>query len=43
MKRPTLEEVKEYFKNAKEVECVYLNNVVDISKNIKKKTTSLFR
>ncbi len=34
MKKPTLEEVKEYFKNAKEVFCLTDNEVVDITKNI---------
>lgn len=31
-KIPTLEEVKEYFKNAKEVRCAYDNALYDISK-----------
>ena len=33
---PTLEEVKEYFKNAKEVRCLYKRNITDITKNISK-------
>jgi hypothetical protein len=33
---PTLEEVKEYFKNAKEVKCVYSEIVCDISVHIVK-------
>ena len=32
MKTPTLEEVKKYFKNAKEVKCLLDNHVYDISK-----------
>jgi hypothetical protein len=36
---PTLEEVKEHFKNAKEVKCLYNKNIADITKNI---TESIF-
>lgn len=31
--KPTLEEVKEYFKNAKEVRCLYTNNIHKIIKD----------
>lgn len=31
MKTPTLEEVKEYFKDAKEVRCLYTSQVYDIT------------
>jgi hypothetical protein len=30
MKTPTLEEVKDYFKNAKEVRCLAFNNIINI-------------
>lgn len=32
MKKPTLEEVKEYFKNAKEVKCLHDGRMVDLEK-----------
>lgn len=32
MKEPRLEEVREYFKNAKEVKCSYNGNIVDLEK-----------
>ena len=34
MKTPTLEEVKEYFKNAKEVKCLFTEKIYDILKAI---------
>lgn len=34
MKQPTLEEVKEYFKNAKEVKCLFDGKIYDITKGI---------
>jgi len=36
MKTPSKKEVKEYFKNAKEVRCLSEKGIVDITKNIKK-------
>lgn len=37
MSKPTLQDVKEYFKNAKEVRCVSDKKVYNITKNITKK------